>query len=460
VRLDPTFPPTEVPALSPTLAPAPSPEVSPGAVAMAFAVGERARAEGAPPSPIEEPTNYLVRGEVAVEEDDRGFLLDLAESTAAAMAAGDAAVRIFADPTVECCPVCGGSPPVGTEGDVERLLCVERLRSLGMDGSGVMVAVVDTGVNMEYLSRRGKNPRFDAALSWAPASGGIPGQQPIGHGTMCAYDVCIAAPNCTLLDYSVLRSRRPGQSAMEGLLSDAVFAYSRLRDLLRAPQRPGELRSLVVTNSWGMYHPSWDFPVGHPGNYSDNPDHPFNRIVGSLERDGADLLFAAGNCGRECPSGKCGGITARAIYGANSHPQVICVGGVDVTGTRVGYSSIGPGRLADQKPDVCGFTHFKGSGVYPADGGTSAATPVVAGLLAALRTRRPSNPQDPTSSPAAFRELLRRTALDRSLVGFDYEYGWGIVNGCRLSGMVRPAPITDTVSVAVEFLAREMLAAG
>ena len=35
----------------------------------------------------------------------------------------------------------------------------------------------------------------------------------------------------------------------------------------------------MVSNSWGMFDPAWDFPVGHPGNYSDNPNHPFNIIV-------------------------------------------------------------------------------------------------------------------------------------------------------------------------------------
>jgi hypothetical protein len=160
---------------------------------------------------------------------------------------------------------------------------------------------------------------------------------------------------------------------MEGLLSDAVLAYRHLLNIMLAPRRPGEMRSLVVNNSWGMFHPSWDYPVGHPGNYSDNPNHPFNRIVVTLERAGADIVFAAGNCGSDCPDGRCRGVTAKAIYGANSSPAVLTVGGVDISGLRVGYSSKGPGRLTPNKPDVCGFTHFSGSGVYAAAGGTSAA---------------------------------------------------------------------------------------
>ena len=371
-----------------------------------------------------EHSTYLARG--TVDEDDLDALVAAADASAAV-------VGVYADVQIQPTLICPGDPPLGDDKDVERLLCVPRLHECGMDGRSVLVAIVDTGINMAYLQSRGKNPTFDAARSWVPQAGLTPGSLPVGHGTMCAYDVCISAPHCTLLDIALLQSTRPGGTIMEGFLSDAVLAYRHLLDIMMAPRRPGEGRSLVVNNSWGMFHPSWDFPVGHPGNYSDNPNHPFNRIVGSLERAGADILFAAGNCGRDCPDGRCQGVTDRSIYGANSHPQVLTVAGVDTQKNRVGYSSVGPGRLKREKPDISGYTHFRGSGVYAADGGTSAATPVVAGVVAALRTKIPYDPSRPDSDPAAIRNMLIKTAEDRGLVGFDFEYGWGIVNGCELA---------------------------
>jgi subtilisin family serine protease len=305
---------------------------------------------------------------------------------------------------------------MGTDTDVERLLCVPRLKECGMDGSGVLVAIVDTGVNVSYLNSHGKNPTFDATRSWTPVAGLVPGSLPVDHGTMCAFDACIAAPNCTLLDIALLQSGRPGRTILEGFLSDAVLAYRHLLDIMLAPKRPGESRSMVVNNSWGMFDPSWDFPVGDPGNYSDNPNHPFNRIVGALECAGADILFAAGNCGANCPDGRCQGVTANAIYGANSHPLVLSIAGVDTSKARVGYSSIGPGRLTQQKPDLSSYTHFKGSGVYAADGGTSAATPVASGVVAALRSELPYDASLPQTSPAAIRNMLIKTAEDAGLL--------------------------------------------
>jgi subtilisin family serine protease len=359
-------------------------------------------------------------------------------STLAELGAHPDVVGVFADPVIESALVCPGDPPVGSDADVARLQSANALASKGMDGARVTVAVVDTGVNLAHLRAKGRQPKFDARKSWTPAGVATrPGQHPVGHGTMCAYDVGITAPKSTLIDYAVLLSRTPGETAMSGLLSDAVLAYSKLRQIL--DRMAAARRALVVTNSWGMFSPSWDFPIGHPGNYSDNPAHPFNLIVASLEAAGADILFAAGNCGRDCPDGRCQFGTTRPICGANSHPGAISVAGVDVQRRRVGYSSQGPGRLTAQKPDLSGYTHFKGSGVYDADGGTSAACPVVAGLVAAVRSKHPAA----KVTPAQLRALLYKTADDLGGTGFDYDYGWGVPNAGvladALAAVGRPA---------------------
>ncbi|GAB2939910.1 S8 family serine peptidase [Nonomuraea sp. N2-4H] len=363
-----------------------------------------------------EDASVLVRGEIADG--------DLATRSALLTSSVREVAGVFADPHIQPHPVCGGDGPVGDWQEVRRLLHAEELWSAGHDGEGVTVAIVDGGVNADHVAARiGHEVTLDAQRSWSPP--GVParpGRHPVDHGTMCAFDVLLAAPKATLLDIPVLLSRREGGSLADGLLSDALAAYAHLDRVLRA--MPAESRALVVSNSWGLFSPDMDFPPGHPGNYSDNPAHPFNVIVGSLEGTGADILFSAGNCGRECPDGRCG-YPDRTIVGANSHPAVLSVGGVDTRGERVGYSSQGPGRLSERKPDLCAYTHFAGSGaVGPADTGTSASCPVAAGVVAAVRTRRSAA----DLSPAQLRTLLHRTADDRSTVGFDYDYGFGVID--------------------------------
>lgn len=379
-------------------------------------VGEVFTLDSAP-----EVSTYVVRA-TAADEDALEKLLEAAKHH-------ELVVGVFSDPRIGTFRVCPGDPPVGDDRDVANLLGLAELHEKGLDGKGVRVAVVDTGFNLDHLKLKGETPEFDAAASWCPLPDQTPGHLPVAHGTMCAYDVCISAPRCTLIDHALLLTETQGGSEMDGLVSDAVKSYSLLLQLLH-PNDPDDA-PLVVNNSWGMYNPNLDFPVGHPSNYSDNLNHPFNMIVSSLEVAGADILFAAGNCGLDCPAGYCSGFTDRTIYGANSHDSVLSVAGVDVTKDRVGYSSQGPGRLTDHKPDVSAYTHFRGSEYRPGkpDSGTSAACPVAAGVVAAIRANYPQS----KIRPAVLRNLIRRTADDQGKMGFDYDYGYGIVNPLNLA---------------------------
>lgn len=368
------------------------------------------------------PTRYITRAEIEVEDAER-------------IERENPGVEIYSDPVIEPCIICPGSPAMGNTATVASLIGRAQLQAAGMTGKNVLLAIVDTGFNLQYLRSHGVTAPFDATRSWVPRAGLVPGNLPVNHGTMCAFDATIGAPQATLLDIALLQSTRPGATIMDGLLSDAVLAYRHLLNVMNAPRRPGELRSMVVNNSWGMFHSSWDFPVGSPGNYSHNPNHPFNVIVGTLAKAGADILFAAGNCGRDCPDSRCKGVTNAGIVGANSHCEVISVAGVDATKTRVGYSTSGPGALCRMKPDIASFTHFAGSGVYAADGGTSAATPVAAGVVAAFRSKFHYNPLDARTSSAAVRAVVQRTAEDRGAVGYDFDYGYGVINGRRLAAV-------------------------
>jgi subtilisin family serine protease len=396
--------------------------------------------EGADPFSLAVPRTFAT-GEQEVTHIVRGTIPDGPEGAraVAAATANPEVVGVFADPAIETCLTCGGDPPLGTNRDVARLLGVGDLAAKGLDGRNVTLAIVDTGVNLDYLRAQGQNPTFNSRKSWRPH--GVPtkpGEHPVNHGTMCAYDAGITAPAATLVDYAVLLSQQQTTPVMAGLLSDAVLAFSKLMKLAGA--MPASRRALVVSNSWGIFRQDMDFPVGHPGNYSDNPRHPFNVIVASLDDAGADILFAAGNCGRECPDGRCAFGSARSICGANSHPNVLSVGGMDTKGKRVGYSSQGPGRLSEQKPDVLAYTHYKGSQVFKpeADSGTSAACPTLAGLVAAVRSGWSAG----TVSPAQLRALVRKTAKDVGRMGFDFDNGFGTVDAAALVAALQQSSVT------------------
>src|SRR5207249_1064073 len=186
-----------------------------------------------------------------------------------------------------------------------------------------------------------------------------------GVGPAATYAVRVEADD----EGAIERLRRDRRPEIVGVFADpavspfpsAYCGAAAFADLVeRVSAAPGRW---VVNNSWGLFDRASDAPVGSPENYSANPDHPFNQVTGALVAAGADVFFAAGNCGADCPDGRCGaGDTGpgASIHGANSHPDVVTVAAVTVTDRRLGYSSQGPGALYSRKPDLAGFSHFKG----------------------------------------------------------------------------------------------------
>jgi subtilisin family serine protease len=60
----------------------------------------------------------------------------------------------------------------------------------------------------------------------------------------------------------------------------------------------------------------------------------------------------------------------------------------------------------------------------PISCGTSAACPVAAGVVAALRERFPIS----TVSPDVLKATLQRTAIDVNGNGWDYDLGYGVID--------------------------------
>ena len=349
--------------------------------------------------------------------------------------AGEALV--YADPQIRPMLTCGGTPPVGNAATVAGKLHVAQLKAKNLTGAGVAVAIADTGINLAFLQQKlGQAPTFDAAASWSPPGTPPPppGTWPVAHGTMCAFDVLIAAPAATLVDVPVLNAHFPGGgSTMSGTLSAALSAYGFiLQSWVSGPL--SQYQALVASNSWGIFHPSWDFPAGHPGRYCDNPGHPFNVQLGALSRAGIDVVFAAGNCGAPCADGRCIGRTAGSIMGASAMADVLTVAGCDTQDQRVGYSSQGPSiaGMFQNKPDITNYTHFLGSEAFGAgspDSGTSAACPVTSGCVAALRSSVKIPPRTTMPPPQLF-DVLRQTARQHPGAPrtWNGDYGLGIID--------------------------------
>jgi subtilisin family serine protease len=380
---------------------------------------------------------------------------------------------IYSDPAIGEQLIPGTHPAVGHIGDVRQKLGIATLAANGLDGAGVGVAIVDSGIFLEHLTRPlmpGSKlttapldstllprcahplpamPHFNEAYSWLPGPVATPpGAHRIGHGTMVAYDVMAVAPKATLLDYPILIARAAGDHTARGTASAALMAYGRLLLIWALPRflgQPLPFNRLVINNSWGIFHPCLeDFPPGHPYRFIDNPGHPLRFLIALLAAGGADILFSAGNGGAPHPTPPFLHLTTGTIRGAAAYGEVLTVAGCivkdvkDKAGVvtakadeRTGYSSQGPSiaGMPQEKPDLAAYTHFLGSqvpGKRAPDSGTSASCPIVSGCVAALRTRVDPDLVPPSTLFDTLRDTARKVPGQGP--GWSPDYGHGIID--------------------------------
>lgn len=374
---------------------------------------------GEGPGAVAEGETFVVRGTVESDEDmealrARPEVVEVWRDTPIAPFTdlAEPAIEVaMSHPGMAPCPIgtCDCQPSVakGTIADVAAYLGVDQIWSLGHRGSGMVVGVVDGGITAQGRPvKQGETTRrIPRVIGGWPSDWGTKGSLWGYHGNMCSTDVLGMAPEAQLYDLRI-----SGLGGSPGTISRALQAFQWSIGRHAVDGTPQ-----VLTNSWGIFQETWDT------SYARNANHPFTRkVVEAIDR-GILVLFAAGNCGDTCPDGRCGPDIGpgRSIWGANGHPEVMTVGAVNKNEEFVGYSSRGPAALDPNKPDFCSISHFQG--YFASDSGTSAATPILAGVVALMRGANSSLTQ------AQAKDCLKATAKDIGPIGFDQHSGAGIV---------------------------------
>jgi subtilisin family serine protease len=337
------------------------------------------------------------RAEVALLRASRTFAVPPPVAPQATTAADDRC-----SPDAPGNPVCWNIRHIGAD---------RAWSDFGVDGGGVTVANLDTGVSFRHAalasSYRGNlgGGRLDHSYSWydpqgsqqAPADtnghgthtmGTIAGQ---GDGTASQPSVgvapgarWIAAQGCD----GFLCSEFDLMSAAQWLLAPT--------DLSGQNPRP-DLRPMIVNNSWG----------GAGGN------DWYAGYTAAWRAAGIFPVFAAGNAESSRPQA-CGTISSPGDYA-----DVVAVGATDRDDRVTSFSLLGPTADGRTKPDVTAPGAYTTSQIgimsasitdntsYRALQGTSMATPHVAGLVALLWSANPALVGDYDATYA----LLRETAV-------------------------------------------------
>ena len=308
---------------------------------------------------------------------------------------------------LDCQPFRPGVP-IST---IRELLGVESAWRSGYRGQNIIVGIVDDGIDGLTYPVIGGFSR--------PNGGRSPGTAPVtSHGSMCAADVLIAAPAVRLYDYPFLGAPRSG---------GALQMFQAILNQRRVNGTPH-----LTNNSYGFV--SVPDQARHPNHEVHDINHPLHRKVREVIQSGAPAFFVAGNCGLNCPSGKCHDNSIgpdRSIHASNSLEEVITIAAVNSRHERIGYSSQGEGMFERKKPDLAAYSHIfanfgpgrPGGTERPFDSGTSAATPVAAGVAALLLSAFPWLP------PGDLKRVLIASATQVGrTVGWSRDLGYGVIN--------------------------------
>jgi hypothetical protein len=260
------------------------------------------------------------------------------------------------------------------------------------------------------------------------------------HAAMIAHNVLATAPAARLYDCPLIPTPSAGGRTV---IDDIPTFTATAAALCSSVGVPLVVASNVVgfgtwvfVNAWAVFDRRSD--IG-PRHYCDDPKHPLNQAVSELDSAGADIVFAAGNCGQFDPDRRCDpGVRGpyRSILGANSLRSVLTVGAVRADLVPFGYTSQGPGQpdLGSAKPDLCAPAQFADrSDRLAVCSGTSGATAVAAGVVAALRRRWSAT----VVSPQKLRDILTQTV--RPLPPYDGSrgIGAGLINLAAAAAQLR-----------------------
>jgi subtilisin family serine protease len=293
------------------------------------------------------------------------------------------------------------SVPSSVEWNIARVRANLVWEALEIDGTGVVIASMDTGVDWQHPALATRYRGYNAKGlpvhigNWYSATDEeylYPGDGH-GHGT---HTMGIAlgeggigvAPGAQWIAVKVFSNR--GYTYDSWL--HAGFQW------LMAPSGDPTLAPDIVNASWGN-------DIGR--------DETFRPDVQALRAAGIFPVFSAGNYGPE----------GRTIGSPASFPEAFAVGATDADDEVAVFSARGPSPWEETKPEVCApGAEVRSSlpgGSYGSWNGTSLAAPHVSGLAALLLQA------DPSLTIPEIEEVITRTAVPLGDPIPNNNCGWG-----------------------------------
>ncbi|MFA5992378.1 MAG: S8 family serine peptidase [Candidatus Pacearchaeota archaeon] len=277
----------------------------------------------------------------------------------------------------------------------------------GLTGKGVVVAVIDTGIDATHESLDDldddANTSDPKVIGWMDfVNFRTEPYDDHGHGTHC----------------SGIATGTGGSSKYKGVAPEAQLVGVKVLD----EGGSGSFSDVIAGIEWTIQHKEeYNISIISMSlgtNVNGDGTSPVEVAADYAVESGINFIVAAGNDGAWGPNTV--GIPASA-------KNVVTVGAVDDNLDIAYFSSRGPTKDGRIKPEVSAVgvdvtSSIPGKG-YEEWSGTSMATPHVAGFVALLLE------QNPSLNPVQVKKLLTDSALDKGVSGPDNDYGYGVVSG-------------------------------
>lgn len=273
------------------------------------------------------------------------------------------------------------------------MLQIAYANRLGLDGTGVRIGVIDSGLDSENLNLQAANiqPGYDYIIGREEMSDNV------GHGTRVAQVIVGSGANGAALGIA-------GAAELVPLRCFGSGVSTQISDVVQAIDDAVNVYNCDVINmSWGLKGDS----------------ETLRTAVENAADAGVILVAAAGNVIATAPQGT-------VMYPA-AYDAVIGVGSVDSKLT------VSPKSQQTEAVFTCApgvnipFVPTGGRGTV-LDSGTSYASPCVAAMAALAKQASPN------CSVAGMCEVLRERAADLGEPGYDVAYGHGMADAVTLFG--------------------------
>ncbi len=310
---------------------------------------------------------------------------------------------------------------VSTPWGIEQIRAPAVWQTLGISGTGVVVASMDTGVEWQhpalmenYRGNLGKGLVNHQGAWFDAVNDGIYPYDDYGHGshtlgTAVGRGGIGVAPGARWIGVKILDGSGSGYN------SDIHAGFQ----WLLAPDGDPALAPDVVVCSWGS---------------SQSTSTEFQADIEALQAAGIFPIFAAGNEGPQ----------PGTLRSPGNLPGVFAVGASDPYEQVASFSSRGPSPWDEIKPYVVApgvnIISSVPGGVYAEARGTSMATPHVAGIAALMRSAVP------TVSIQTAARIITETALPLVASLPNNDSGWGRVDAhAALVALTQPGVLSGTV---------------